>query len=219
MDWRKALRRAARNPGMAMQAARGLLRGQYYRLKYRLTGQRVQIGKMFQVNGRLDIRGPGTVIFGDNCRVFSSYIAPTTPWTHKPEAVIRFGDGVLLTGTRLGCSQLIEVGNYAGLAECRVMDSDYHSVELTDGPRYNSGGRSRAISIGANAWLGAASIVLKGVRIGENAVVGAGAVVANDVPANSVVFGNPARVIWRIRPPSNDQSTPETQVLAAAGKE
>jgi acetyltransferase-like isoleucine patch superfamily enzyme len=37
--------------------------------------------------------------------------------------------------------------------------------------------------------------MLCGVEIGENAMIGAGSVVAQDVPANSVVVGNPARVI------------------------
>jgi acetyltransferase-like isoleucine patch superfamily enzyme len=40
-------------------------------------------------------------------------------------------------------------------------------------------------------------MVLKGVKIGDNAVVGAGSVVVGNVPRDAVVFGNPARVIWR----------------------
>jgi maltose O-acetyltransferase len=51
------------------------------------------------------------------------------------------------------------------------------------------------IVIGHNAWLGGGAIVLPGVTVGDNAVVGAGAVVTKDVPPNSVVAGNPARVI------------------------
>jgi len=51
------------------------------------------------------------------------------------------------------------------------------------------------IVIGADAFVGVRAIVLPGVSIGPRAVVGAGAVVAKDVPANSIVAGNPARII------------------------
>ena len=54
------------------------------------------------------------------------------------------------------------------------------------------------VHIEKNAWIGARAIILPGVTIGENAVVGAGAVVTKDVPANSVVVGNPAKVIKNI---------------------
>jgi maltose O-acetyltransferase len=49
-----------------------------------------------------------------------------------------------------------------------------------------------------NVWIGGAAILLPGVRVGQNAVVGAGAVVTRDVPADTVVAGNPARVIREI---------------------
>ena len=51
------------------------------------------------------------------------------------------------------------------------------------------------IAIGDDVWLGGGAIVLPGVTIGERAVVGAGAVVTRDVPADTVVAGNPARII------------------------
>jgi maltose O-acetyltransferase len=54
---------------------------------------------------------------------------------------------------------------------------------------------ARPITIGNNAWLGGGAIVLAGVTVGENAVVGAGAVATKDVPPNTVVVGNPARVV------------------------
>jgi len=57
------------------------------------------------------------------------------------------------------------------------------------------------IVIGDNVWLGGGVIVCPGVTIGENTVVGAGAVVVNDLPANVIAVGNPARVI-REAPPS-----------------
>ena len=57
---------------------------------------------------------------------------------------------------------------------------------------------ARPIVIEENAWIGGGAILLPGVTVGRNAVVGAGAVVSRDVPANSVVVGNPARVIKEI---------------------
>lgn len=47
------------------------------------------------------------------------------------------------------------------------------------------------------ASIGAGAVMLPGIRIGENAVVAAGAVVTRDVPPNTCVVGNPARVMNR----------------------
>lgn len=48
------------------------------------------------------------------------------------------------------------------------------------------------------ASIGSSATILCGVTIGENAIVGAGSVVTKDVPANTIVAGNPARVIKKI---------------------
>ena len=60
---------------------------------------------------------------------------------------------------------------------------------------------AKPIVIEDNVWLGGGAILLPGVRIGRNAVVGAGAVVSRSVPADTVVAGNPARVIREIEQP------------------
>lgn len=54
------------------------------------------------------------------------------------------------------------------------------------------------ITIEKNAWIGAKAIILPGVTVGENAVIAAGAVVTKDVAANTVVGGNPARILKNI---------------------
>ncbi|MCH7637051.1 MAG: acyltransferase [Proteobacteria bacterium] len=51
------------------------------------------------------------------------------------------------------------------------------------------------ISIGDGAWLGFGVIVLDGVCIGAGAIIGAGSVVTDDIPANAIAVGNPARVV------------------------
>ena len=51
------------------------------------------------------------------------------------------------------------------------------------------------VVIGSNCLIGARSIVMPGVTIGDNCIVGVGSIVMRNVPARSIVMGNPARVI------------------------
>lgn len=53
------------------------------------------------------------------------------------------------------------------------------------------------VKIGRNVWIGENVCILKGVAIGENSIVGASSVVTKSVPADSIVAGNPARVLKR----------------------
>ncbi|GGH07323.1 sugar O-acetyltransferase [Silvibacterium dinghuense] len=57
---------------------------------------------------------------------------------------------------------------------------------------------AQPVAIGKNVWIAAGAIILGGVTVGENSVVAAGAVVTRDVPPNTLVGGNPARVIRSI---------------------
>jgi UDP-2-acetamido-3-amino-2,3-dideoxy-glucuronate N-acetyltransferase len=54
--------------------------------------------------------------------------------------------------------------------------------------------------VGRAASIGTSTTILCGITIGENAIVGAGSVVTRDVPANTVVAGNPARILRKITP-------------------
>lgn len=56
----------------------------------------------------------------------------------------------------------------------------------------------KPVHICRRAWIGAGATILPGVTIGENSVVGAGSVVTRDVESNTIVAGNPARVIKKI---------------------
>ena len=66
---------------------------------------------------------------------------------------------------------------------------------------------AKPITVADNVWIGGAAILLPGVCIGRNAVVGAGAVVSRDVPADTVVAGNPARVIRTIEQTSGVETS------------
>jgi acetyltransferase-like isoleucine patch superfamily enzyme len=56
----------------------------------------------------------------------------------------------------------------------------------------------KPISIERNVWIAAGATIIGGVTVGENSVVAAGSVVTKDVPPNTLVGGNPARVIRSI---------------------
>lgn len=54
------------------------------------------------------------------------------------------------------------------------------------------------VCIGNNCFIGPRSIILYGVTIGDNCIVGAGSVVTKSVPSNSVIAGNPAKIICSV---------------------
>lgn len=77
---------------------------------------------------------------------------------------------------------------------CFICDYD-HKFAKNDVPINRQGLKSEAIMIGEDVWIGAKSIILKGVTIGKGSVIGAGSVVTHDIPPYCVAAGNPARVI------------------------
>ncbi|CAM3192126.1 sugar O-acetyltransferase [Filibacter tadaridae] len=109
----------------------------------------------------------------------------------------------------------IHVGNefYAGyncvildMAEVRIGDNCMlgpnvgiytagHSIEPKS---RNKSGYAIPIEIGNDVWIGGSCVILAGVTIGDNSVVAAGSVVTKDVPANTIVAGNPARILKEI---------------------
>jgi acetyltransferase-like isoleucine patch superfamily enzyme len=93
---------------------------------------------------------------------------------------------------------------------CRVYDSDFHPLDATARSANDlSAIRIRPVVIGDDVFVGAYSIILKGVRIGERAIIGAGSVVTRDVPAGEIWAGNPAVCV---RPSKGGASASEHSV-------
>ena len=85
---------------------------------------------------------------------------------------------------------LVTMGNNVTLASgSRLLTHDGSTKKLVG---YSKVGR---IDIGDDVFIGAMAIVLPNVKIGSRVVIGAGSVVAKDIPDNSIVVGNPARVV------------------------
>lgn len=91
------------------------------------------------------------------------------------------------------CAESVTIGDHASVAEhVSVVDSD-HDTSFAPGPVRGRPPSTAAVSIGRNAWLGANTVVLRGVRMGDDTVVAAGSVVrAGDYPPGSLLAGAPA---------------------------
>lgn len=109
--------------------------------------------------------------------------------------------------TKIMCVDRVEIGAYTAIGDNTIIcdnnnhpispeyrkqmrQSDYHSeMRLW---RHSS---HSPIIIGENCWIGSNVRICKGVNIGDNSIVAACSVVTKDVPANSIVAGNPAKVV------------------------
>jgi acetyltransferase-like isoleucine patch superfamily enzyme len=81
---------------------------------------------------------------------------------------------------------------------CSIVGGNYNFDRL-DLPLPQQGTTSKGVRIGHRVWIGSNSVVLDGSDIGDNVIVSAGSVVSGAVKANSVVLGNPAKVIFTRR--------------------
>lgn len=83
---------------------------------------------------------------------------------------------------------------------CLITDTDSHPLNWNDRLRNDdSKTKSKPIIIDDNVFIGARSIILKGVTIGSGSVIGAGSVVTQSIPPNVVACGNPAKIIKKLK--------------------
>jgi acetyltransferase-like isoleucine patch superfamily enzyme len=160
-----------------------------------------RVGKGLQAERLPYIRGRGRLRLGDDVRLSGRscfYFMCNTD--ALPE--IEIGNGVFIgNGCTLAAAQRIALGHHCLLAPgVRIHDNDGHPLEAARRIAGEPMGPAniRPVVVEDGVWLAANVTVLKGVRIGARSVVGTGAVVTEDVPPDSLVAGNPARVIRRL---------------------
>lgn len=130
--------------------------------------------------------------------------------TENSEAEIVIGSRTFIGKSQIISANKIVIGDDVLIAwDCNIYDYNGHAMEWHQRkndvldwyhgrPKKWSNILQKSIIIKDKVWIGMGCIILKGVTIGEGAVIGAGSVVTKDVPAWSVVAGNPARVIKTI---------------------
>lgn len=187
----------------------------YYKLFMKLN--KAQYGKNLLLKGCPFIynKKGAQLSIGDNCVIKSSFLSnlvglyqKTVIVTRDKNAKIVIGNNVGMSGVTIYARKSITIGDNTCIGgNTKILDNDFHPIEwekrnkLLADPK---GGNTtelipaKEIVIGKNCFIGCNVIILKGTKLGDGCVVGAGAVVSGEFAENSVIVGNPARVIREI---------------------
>src|SRR5574344_312875 len=131
----------------------------------------------------LNVRDDATLIVKNNF-----VVRPGCRVEVLEKAKLEIDDCRLNYDSKIYCFNNIKIGKNVIISENVIIrDSDNHQI--------NDSIISKPIVIEDDVWIGMGAIILKGVTIKKGAVIAAGAVVTKDVLENTLVGGNPARVI------------------------
>ena len=167
---------------------------------------RVKVGYGARVNwwGLRTARSNGRIVIGSDSIVRCRFDFDSA------HGVIRVGERCYLGASHLVCHTAITIGDDVIMSwGVTVVDHDSHSLNWQErqhdvadwmrGVKRWDAVTVRPVCIEDRAWIGFGASILKGVTVGVGAVVGANAVVTRDVPPYTVVAGNPARVVRRLK--------------------
>lgn len=155
-----------------------------------LRAHGIQLGRRARMYGRSPlVAGGARIVIGERFRLESRQFRTSLAADAGARLVI--GDRVFINqGVTIHASLAVTIEDDVMLADLAVVcDTNFHPVSP------DVAVRRAPITIGRNAWIGRAAVILPGVTIGQNAVVAAGSVVTRSVDSNTVVAGNPARAI------------------------
>lgn len=148
----------------------------------------------------VEIIGPSKIIIKDRVRFATNCgIAVITPASRgdKPAELIIGSGTTFQENLSLNCRTKIEIGANCVISwSVHILDFDFHQLIRENGEEPPS---ALPIHIGDRVWIGARATILKGVTIGSDSMVAAGSVVTKSFLSNSLIGGNPARLLKRIK--------------------
>lgn len=171
-----------------------------------LTLFRVNYASFPDIRGVIFIRNHGLIKIGEkvifNCKLSANPVGGPyeTSLCVSEGASLIIGSNVGISSTAIICNVGISIGSNTKIGSgCRIYDTDFHSIDFFQ--RCESVDltvKELPVSIGEGVFIGAGSIVLKGVTIGDYSIIGAGSVVSKNIPANEIWAGNPAKFIRKL---------------------
>lgn len=157
------------------------------------------------IRGSIYINNYGKIQFGKNVSINSGLESsqlgffPKTILHTSQTGVIVIEDNVGMSNVTLYARKLIHLKKNVRLgAGVKIYDNDFHDLYGHPQSGIEEIIPAKEIVIGSNVFVGAGTMILKGVHIGDNAIIGAGSVVARDIPSNEVWAGNPVQFIKEI---------------------
>ncbi len=145
------------------------------------------------------ILSPHRIEIGDDVmiheRAMFSVVESFRGRDHEPH--LRIGNGTNIgPGIWISCVGEIEIGEHNLMGHNILIADSYHEYHDPDTPIIEQPmAEPEGVTIGPGCVIGPHVAILAGVTVGGNTFVAANAVVTRSVPPNSVVVGNPARVI------------------------
>ncbi len=174
--------------------------------KRELRKTRCSMAQTVSINGRIKVYGTGEIVIGEGSRINSGEQYNPIGGADHTVFSLRNG-GKIIIGKNVGISNSSFVSREEIIVEddvriggnCKIYDNDFHSINYEIRVSDNDNDiKSAPIRIGKGAFIGAHTIILKGVTVGEHSVIGAGSVVAKSIPDGEVWAGNPARFIRKV---------------------
>ena len=125
------------------------------------------------------------------------------PYIHGPRERFVVGQNVILNNATINTrGGRVVIGDHVMFGHNVSLLTGIHDYTKPAGQRVAIEDANRDITIESGAWIASNAIVVGPVKIGAEAVVAAGSVVVKDVPARTIVVGNPARVARYLLPDS-----------------
>jgi acetyltransferase-like isoleucine patch superfamily enzyme len=153
------------------------------------------VGQRLMLTLLPDAQGHTRIIIGNDVKLWGKIGVQSGRTAENPTLILRDRSS-LGHLVQFSVNSRIEIGEDVLVAGAvRFNDNDGHPLDLEARLKGAPPTDARPIRIERGAWIGAHASILKGVTIGEGAIVAAAAVVTRDVPAFTVVGGNPAKVL------------------------